>query len=82
MTEPSRQDLAKMSPVTMIFGLGVWVVLFIGLIFGLVKCFSGDGVSSAQQQKYDECMEEKRKSGVDLLKRDQLCSYWKHQWKP
>jgi hypothetical protein len=66
----------------MFFGLGVWVLLFIGLIFGLVKCFAGDGVSNAQQQKYDECMEEKRKLGVDLLKRDQLCSYWKYQWKP
>lgn len=47
MTEPSKKDLTKLSPITMFLGLGVWVLLFIGLIFGLVKCFSGDGVSNA-----------------------------------
>lgn len=82
MTKPNEKDPVKMSPITMFFGLGIWVVLFIGLIFGLVKCFFGESVSSTQQKKYDECMEEKRKLGVDLLKRDQLCSYWKYQWKP
>ena len=64
MTEPNKKDPVKMSPITMFFGLGVWVVLFIGLIFGLVKCFSGYGVSSVQQKKYDECMEENGNWGL------------------
>jgi hypothetical protein len=52
MTETNKKDPVKMSPITMFFGLGIWVVLFIGLIFRLVKCFSGDSVSSAQQKKW------------------------------
>jgi hypothetical protein len=29
MTEPNKKDPVEMSPITMFFGLGVWVVLFI-----------------------------------------------------
>ncbi len=82
MTETSKKESAEITPISLFFGCGVWLLLFVRLIFGLVKCFAGENVGSDQEKKYDECMEEKRKQGVDLLKRDQLCSYWKYQWKP
>jgi hypothetical protein len=61
----------------MFFGLGFWAVLFIGMIFGLVKCVSGDpNVSRTQQEKYDACVAIKQKS-VGLIKADGACHYLK-----
>ncbi len=52
--------------------------MFIGLIFGLVRCFSGEpGVSSAQQEGYADCVAEKQKLGVEIIKADEICDYWK-----
>lgn len=78
MTEPNQKGPTKIKPIEIILGGGFYVALLIGIIFGLVRCVSGDpSVSSAQKKRYDECMAEKQKLGVGLIKADGICDYWK-----
>jgi hypothetical protein len=77
MTQPDQKKDVKLSPIVMFFSLGFWVVLFVGIIFGLVRCVSGDpSISRTQQEKYDACVAIQQKS-VGLIKADAACHYLK-----
>jgi hypothetical protein len=78
MTQPSDKKDVKHSPIVIFFSLGGWAVLLIWIVFGLVRCVSGDpNISSVQQKRYDDCVAEKQKLGVGIIKADGICDYWK-----
>lgn len=71
MTEQNEKETAKPSTLAIVFGLGSWIVIFLGLIFGLSKCFSGTDYGIL----YSNCLTEKQKLGINLIKADVLCAY-------
>lgn len=78
---PSKKPNAEqpLPPYATVIGLASLIIL---IFAGCNALFAGEEVPAINQIKYDECFEEKRSLGVGLIKADEICSFWKYQWKP